>query len=142
MSEPFDFHGTEVTVRLPTSGADGLYALVEMRHQPNRGPARHVHPRGPETFYIIEGDYTFYLGDDERTAGPGDVVVAPAGVPHRYVSGASGGRALIVMPPDLERYFERVGDMLLTGDVPWEREAAIASEHGQDFTGGSGHWES
>ena len=136
--EPFDFHGTRVAVLLRTAETGGRYALVEMWHRPNVGPALHVHPRGPESFYVIEG--TFTLGDETRTAGPGDAVSVPAGVPHRYAVGSAGGRALIVVPPGLEAYFEGVGRLLATGLVSWDQEVSIAAAHGQDFVDGAGHW--
>ena len=140
MPTSFSFHGVRVSVRLRTADTGGRYALVEMEHRPGAGPALHVHPRGPESFYVLDGVYTFTLGDETRTAGPGEAVSVPPGIPHRYVAGPDGGRALIVVPPDLETYFERVGRLLAAGPVSWDVEAAIAAEHGQDFQDAAGHW--
>jgi mannose-6-phosphate isomerase-like protein (cupin superfamily) len=35
---------------------------------------------------IDEGEATFTLGDQEIVAKPGDVLVAPAGTPHKFVN--------------------------------------------------------
>lgn len=47
------------------------------------GPRLHRHPYA-ETFVIIRGHARFTLGDEQRDGGPGDVLVAPAGVPHKF----------------------------------------------------------
>jgi len=61
-------------------------------------------------------------------------------MPHRYVVGSEGGRALVIVPPDLEQYFWRVSALLETGAVPLDQEFTIAAEHGQEFQGRAGHW--
>ncbi len=133
----FDFRGTEMTVLVTTEA----YALIEMRHPPSVGPALHVHPLGPETFYILDGTYTFYRGDETITAGPGQAVVVPVGAAHRYESGPTGGRALVVTPPGLERYFQAVAARLAAGEaVSLDDEFALAARQGQHFLDRSGHW--
>ena len=136
----FTFHGTRMTIRLTTADTGGAYALIEMQHPANAGPALHVHPRGPESFYVLAGEYTFYRGDEMIIARTGNGVVIPAGVPHRYHSGASGGRALVITPPGLEQYFFRIAGQLSVGPVPQEEEFAVASDAGQDFLDTVGHW--
>lgn len=42
----------------------------------------HVHPGMEERFEVLEGTAAFRIAGAERTAGPGDVVVVPAGTPH------------------------------------------------------------
>jgi mannose-6-phosphate isomerase-like protein (cupin superfamily) len=37
-------------------------------------------------FITQEGSCTFYVGDDEFEASAGEIVVAPPGVPHRFVN--------------------------------------------------------
>lgn len=127
-------------VRLLTVDTGGAYALIEMHHPPQVGPALHFHPRGPETFIVLAGRYTFMRGGETIEAGAGEVVGIPTGMPHRYVVGSEGGRALVIVPPDLERYFWRVSALLETGAVPLDQEFTIAAEHGQEFQGRSGHW--
>jgi mannose-6-phosphate isomerase-like protein (cupin superfamily) len=42
----------------------------------------HHHPTAEERWEVVEGVVLFRIGDEEITAGPGDRVIAPAGVPH------------------------------------------------------------
>lgn len=57
---------------------------------PGEGPALHRHTYR-EVFVVLEGEATFTLGDEQRVAHGGEIVVAPAGVPHRFVN-SGGGR--------------------------------------------------
>lgn len=47
------------------------------------GPRLHVHPYD-ETFIIVEGRARFFVGDTTIDAAAGEVVLGPAGVPHRF----------------------------------------------------------
>lgn len=136
----FDFRGTKMRVSLPTADAAGAYAVIEMIHPPNVGPALHIHPRGPESFFIIEGSYTFVRNDETITLAAGQAVCIPAGTPHRYTVGPAGGRAIVICPPDLEHYFQTVAGLLEHKTLPVAEEFAIASRYGQDFLDSSSHW--
>ncbi len=50
---------------------------------PGEGPRLHVHPYD-ETFVVITGRARFYVGDQVIEAGAGEVVLGPAGLPHRF----------------------------------------------------------
>lgn len=63
--------GGQVTVL--TYGTDTLGA----------GPRLHVHPYD-ETFIIVEGRARFFVGETTIDAGAGEVVLGPAGIPHRF----------------------------------------------------------
>jgi mannose-6-phosphate isomerase-like protein (cupin superfamily) len=52
---------------------------------PGEGPRLHRHPY-PEVFVLHTGAATFVLDDREVTASGGEIVVAPAEVPHRFRS--------------------------------------------------------
>ncbi len=56
---------------------------------PGTGPALHKHPYA-EVFVIQEGDVTFTVGDDIIEATGGQIVVVPAGVPHKFVNSGTG----------------------------------------------------
>ncbi len=56
---------------------------------PGDGPSLHRHPY-EELFIVQEGRCTFQLGDEELDAAAGDIVIAPAGVPHRFVNTGDG----------------------------------------------------
>ena len=56
---------------------------------PGGGPRLHKHPY-EEIFVTLEGEATFTLGDDTIEVSAGQIVVAPAGVPHKFVNSGSG----------------------------------------------------
>jgi len=71
--------------------------------EPGEGPGLHHHPY-TETFIIEEGEATFTAGDATVVARAGDIVVAPAGVPHGFVNSGSGMlRSVNIHPvPEME----------------------------------------
>ncbi len=56
---------------------------------PGSGPKLHKHPY-EEVFVIQEGTATFTAGDDVIEVRGGQVVVVPAGVPHKFVNSGAG----------------------------------------------------
>ncbi len=58
-------------------------SVIAVDAAPGGGPALHRHPYD-EIFVVLEGEATFTLGDARRVAHAGDVLVAPAGVWHRF----------------------------------------------------------
>jgi mannose-6-phosphate isomerase-like protein (cupin superfamily) len=50
---------------------------------PGAGPKLHVHPYD-ETFIVVEGRARFFVGDAILEAAAGEIVLGPAGVPHRF----------------------------------------------------------
>jgi quercetin dioxygenase-like cupin family protein len=65
---------------------------------PGEGPGPHHHPYA-ETFVIQEGQATFTIGDETIEAHAGDIVVAPADIPHAFVnSGSSVLRSVNIHP--------------------------------------------
>jgi len=69
------------------AGAGISFILVEAG--PGRGPALHRHPY-EEVFIVQEGRATYTAGDAELEVTAGDIVVVPAGVPHRFVNSGDG----------------------------------------------------
>ena len=63
--------------------------LIFVDAPPGDGPGLHKHPY-EEVFVIQEGRCTFHVGDDEFDAGAGEIVVAPADVPHRFANTGEG----------------------------------------------------
>ncbi|HEY8236220.1 MAG TPA: cupin domain-containing protein [Gaiellaceae bacterium] len=60
-------------------------SVIVVDAAPGEGPRLHRH-RYREVFVVLEGEATFTLGADQRVARAGEVVVAPAGVAHRFVN--------------------------------------------------------
>ena len=71
-------------------GADVSFFLSET--PPGRGPQLHRHPYD-EVFVVQEGGLTFTVRDATIEATGGQIVVAPAGTPHKFVNSGTG-RAL------------------------------------------------
>ena len=67
-----------------TAAETGGELLVMEDHwtRPGHVVPRHLHPGMEERWTIIEGSVAYEVGGAETIAGPGDSVVAPAGVPH------------------------------------------------------------
>jgi mannose-6-phosphate isomerase-like protein (cupin superfamily) len=82
------FHGHE-------HGASVSFFLSHNR--PGTGPKLHRHPYD-ETFVVEEGDVLFTVGEETIEAGPGDIVIVPAGTPHKFVSRGDTHRQFSIHP--------------------------------------------
>ncbi|MFD7230140.1 cupin domain-containing protein [Streptomyces sp. NPDC059881] len=99
----------------------------------------HVHARSEELFYVLEGELDMLAfeprvrtGDDWRHwesrsgrrsvhAGPGTVVVVPPGCPHAFANRTGEPARMFFQaspPPDHERYFEELIEILDAGGPP------------------------
>lgn len=65
------------------AASDTSFAF-ETYDPPGTGVPPHVHPRQDEHIHILEGVFTLYLDGSWETAGPGDTVRMPMGLPHAY----------------------------------------------------------
>jgi len=140
--QPFDFHGSQFTIKVLSSESSNRYTVLDIIHAPNIGPAEHHHPSGPETFCVLEGNYEFFLNNKSINAKAGDVICIPTGALHRFVTGSNGGHAIVISPPNLEFYFWEVSKLLAKGnDVSFEQESQIGKKYGQIFlSDNSKHW--
>lgn len=64
-------------------------SLIFFNGPPGSGPHLHSHPYA-ELFVVQEGEATFVVGDEEIIATPGQILIAPAGVPHKFTNTGSG----------------------------------------------------
>lgn len=69
-------------------------SLILDRSAPGQGPRLHRHPYD-ETWVVQEGNITFQSGESRHQAGPGDVVIVPAGVPHKFTNDGPGPSRLV-----------------------------------------------
>jgi mannose-6-phosphate isomerase-like protein (cupin superfamily) len=69
-------------------------SLILDRSEPGQGPRLHRHPYD-ETWIVIEGSVTFQLGEERHHAGPGDIVIAPPGMPHKLTNTGTARSNLI-----------------------------------------------
>jgi mannose-6-phosphate isomerase-like protein (cupin superfamily) len=56
---------------------------------PGSGPRLHTHPYA-EVFVVQEGQATFEVGGATIEASAGQILVVPAGVPHKFVNSGTG----------------------------------------------------
>jgi mannose-6-phosphate isomerase-like protein (cupin superfamily) len=56
---------------------------------PGSGAGLHKHPY-EEVFVVQQGEATFTLGGDTVVVSAGQIVVVPAGVPHKFVNSGTG----------------------------------------------------
>ncbi len=68
-------------------GANVSFYLVDS--PPGGGAGLHKHPY-EEVFVVQEGDATFTVGDATVKVTGGQIVVVPAGVPHKFVNSGTG----------------------------------------------------
>jgi putative monooxygenase len=86
-------------------GAKSLF-LGHLEVVPGAEITTHIHPDTEEAMVIIEGELEAVLGDEIVTLGPGDTVLAPAGIKHGFVNRSGAKAALLACFPKTQ--FERV----------------------------------
>lgn len=64
-------------------------SVIAVDAEPGEGPAVHRHAYA-EVFVVLQGEATFTLAEEERVVRAGEVVVAPAGIAHRFVNSGDG----------------------------------------------------
>ena len=69
-------------------------SVILDQSRPGQGPRLHRHPYD-ETWIVQEGTLTFQLGEEQYTAGPGDVVIAPPNTPHKFTNDGPGRSSLV-----------------------------------------------
>jgi quercetin dioxygenase-like cupin family protein len=50
--------------------------------EPGQTQSPHTHDGQDKVYYVVEGKGSFQVGDEERTAGAGEIVLAPSGQQH------------------------------------------------------------
>jgi mannose-6-phosphate isomerase-like protein (cupin superfamily) len=70
-------------------GGGARICLILVDARPGSGPRLHRHPY-EEVFVVLEGRATYVAGERELEARAGDIVVVPAGLPHRFFNAGDG----------------------------------------------------
>jgi mannose-6-phosphate isomerase-like protein (cupin superfamily) len=68
---------------------DTNVSFIIIEAQPGAGPKLHSHPY-EEVFIVQEGQATFTVGSDSIEVTAGQIVIAPAGVPHKFINSGTG----------------------------------------------------
>jgi mannose-6-phosphate isomerase-like protein (cupin superfamily) len=121
----------------PILGGD--YSLCESSSPAGSGAGLHRHSFD-EWHIILEGRFEAQVGDEVRTLGPGDMMFAPGGTPHRLKDLGPGiGRQVgITSPAGLFEAFvaEVVSSQVDSGSASRQGAPAfkdIAAKHGIEF---------
>jgi len=65
-----------------TSIGDDVLVMHSTWTRPGHRAVEHIHPSMEERFEVLDGNAAFLINGERFDAGPGDVVVAPAGARH------------------------------------------------------------
>ena len=102
--------GETITFRATSADTGGERLEIDLTLTPDgHVPGTHVHPSQEERFEVVEGTMKFKLGFKTIVAHAGDVVVVPAGSPHRFANaGKRDAHARVTVTPalDMESLFE------------------------------------
>ena len=132
-----DFLGSRARILCDAAQTGGRLGVVDMVEVPaGHMPPLHVHRDEDEAFYVVAGEVTLHLPGREIRVGPGDLAVAPRGVPHAYRVGPEPARWLVMSTPaGFERFVAAVAEC---EDFDPGRLAAIAAEHSIEILGPPG----
>jgi quercetin dioxygenase-like cupin family protein len=68
---------------------DTNVSFIIVEAQPGEGPKLHSHPY-EEVFIVQEGQATFTVGDTTIEVAAGQIAIAPAGLPHKFINSGTG----------------------------------------------------
>jgi quercetin dioxygenase-like cupin family protein len=113
--------GERITFLKTAADTGGEYCEIDLQLTPDGSvPGTHVHPKQEERFEVIAGKMKFRLGMRKIVAGPGEVVVVPAGAVHNFANaGDETARVRVRMTPALkmEELFETTVALAMEGRV-------------------------
>src|SRR5689334_23492322 len=120
--------------------AGGMSFLLHPLAPRALGSPVHTHRHEDEYSLVLDGEIGVQLGDEVLTAGPGDLVLKPRGVPHAFWNATDEPARLleIIAPGGFASYFTRLGALFAAGGPPDPADlAAVAEEFGLDLDGAS-----
>jgi mannose-6-phosphate isomerase-like protein (cupin superfamily) len=100
--------GVPTAIRLlaDSSATGGALSVVRATLTAGADGARpHRHDNSAEMFYVLSGTARLLSGDEIVTAGAGDLVVVPPGLPHAFAAPPGhDADILVVITPGVERF--------------------------------------
>ena len=127
--------GERITFRQTAAGTDGALVSIDLELPAGaRVPGGlHIHPRQEERFAVVAGTMRFRLARRRVTAGPGEVIVIPAGVKHDFANaGEVDALVRVEIRPALqiERLFETAVNLAergrtMLGGIPKPLDLAL-----------------
>lgn len=67
--------------------------------EPGQGQSVHTHADADKFYVVLRGKATFVVGEQHVAAGPGDLIVAPAGIAHGVAHATERTIVLMAMAP-------------------------------------------
>lgn len=90
--------GESRTVRFEGRDFAAPVSMFLSNKGPGEGSGLHMHPYR-ETWVVQRGEAEFAVGEERIRAAAGDVVVAPANVPHRFLNVGSDRLEIVCIHP-------------------------------------------
>ncbi|MEV5607508.1 quercetin 2,3-dioxygenase [Streptomyces sp. NPDC052225] len=114
------FVGNLVTFKATGAQTRGRLTVAEFLNPPGFAPPLHRHLEEDEMFYVLSGTARFQCDGEQLTAGPGDFVLFPVGLPHTFLVGSEEPlRCLqITTPSGFEDFAAAVGAPALEHRLP------------------------
>ena len=125
----------EKAISTKVSGADvgKAYAAIEVHPPPGVGPELHIHPAQNEFFFVLNGSIGVQCGSDRTVLNVGDALMAPANVPHTFVTlGTETAHLLLIYDPagDMEAFFEEYAPVVnVEGEPDPKKLAEVYAKH-------------
>jgi mannose-6-phosphate isomerase-like protein (cupin superfamily) len=106
------FLGCLVSIKAAGAQTRGRLTVAEFLNPAGFAPPLHRHLEEDELFYVLSGAAEFRCDGETFSAGPGDFVLLPVGLPHTFIVGANEPlRALqITTPSGFEHFAAAVGE--------------------------------
>jgi quercetin dioxygenase-like cupin family protein len=102
-------------VRLHAIGGEQVL-LCRVVYEPGKRVPWHKHDATEQVMFILEGEVEMTIEDEQRTAGPGDVVVVNRGLHHALYSESGVTFMEALAPVPLDHVPDRTLDLVLGPD--------------------------
>lgn len=139
------FAGALMVHKAGSEQTEGRFDLLDQTMPPGYSVPKHVHHTDDEAWYILEGEIDFRCGEREIAARPGSWVFAPRTVPHTFVVGGTGARALtLTFPSGFAQFVSEFGVPAQSLTVPppapvdEARLVKVAKKYGCEILGPPG----
>ena len=133
MEDRADLPGLGNRFLIRPEDTDGRFALIEHTIPPKGLAApTHTHEREDEYSFVLSGRMGAEIGGEAITAGPGELVVKPRGIPHSFWNpGDKEARLLeLISPGGFANYFREVAPLLSTEGPPdFERIGQVQASY-------------
>lgn len=99
-----DFEGTQPEKFYKTTLWQAEHVMIGLNClEPGQTQSVHAHNGADKFYFVLTGTGNFTIGDEQKTVGPGMLIVAPAGVPHGVSNdGAERLSLLIAIAPGVK----------------------------------------